>query len=168
MPTPLLDRCRPHSVAEFRAAALQRYADAEILYQHDHRTVALYLYGYTAEMLLKASWFAAFGFGPDDRIGLPDIQAAIKLAPSLGVLWPTPVSAHNIAAWGQSLFRLRSAIAGAGYHDPAIGAGVIDHSARVYELWRETLRYHRNVAYPYEVKAVRRAVEWLVANSLRL
>ncbi len=43
MPTPLLDRSRPHSVAEFRAAAPRRYADAEVLYQNDKRSTKIYL-----------------------------------------------------------------------------------------------------------------------------
>jgi hypothetical protein len=33
------------------------------------------------------------------------------------------------------------------------------------ELWSETLRYHKNVAYLYEMRQVREAAEWLLLNS---
>jgi hypothetical protein len=54
MPMMLLDRCRPHSVAEFLQAAMVRFRDARTL-SMNHRTGAIYLCGYSAEMILKAA-----------------------------------------------------------------------------------------------------------------
>jgi hypothetical protein len=162
MPTPLLDRLLPHSITEFRAAAFERFADAEALLQQDHRTAAVYLYGYAAEMVLKARWFTAFGYDPGQRIALADVRAAINLSPSIGFTWPVPISAHDIGAWGQSLFRLRARLPSRAYTDPAVGTALLAFSAQVYRSWRETLRYHKNVAYAHEVRSVRRAVAWLV------
>jgi hypothetical protein len=164
MPTPLLYRCRPHSVAEFRAAALQRYADAEALFRQVHRTGSVYLFGYAAEMIVKAAWFAAFGFHADQTITKADILTAVKLAPAMGVTPPLS-NAHDIRGWGQSLFQLRASLPGAEYLDASIGTGLLTHSAQVYAVWRETLRYHKNTAYPHEVRGIRTAVEWLVTHS---
>ncbi len=36
---------------------------------------------------------------------------------------------------------------------------------RIGQLWSETLRYHKNIAYPHEVRQVREAVAWLLVNS---
>jgi len=33
------------------------------------------------------------------------------------------------------------------------------------QLWSEALRYHKNVAYVYEMNQVREAAEWLLVNS---
>ena len=45
---------------------------------------------------------------------------------------------------------------------PMHGYGV---GQRIGQLWRETLRYHKNRAYLYEVRQVREATEWLLVNS---
>ena len=51
MPKPLLSRLQPDSIAEFRAAARQRFLDGEVAAANDRRTVAVYLWGYAAEMI---------------------------------------------------------------------------------------------------------------------
>ncbi|HYH68906.1 MAG TPA: hypothetical protein VD866_29705 [Urbifossiella sp.] len=166
MPTPLLDRCRPHSVAEFRAAALQRYADGLLLAAAGRRTAAIYLWGYVAEMLLKAGVFALLDGATAKTIPLKDITDAKLLAADLGFKWAG--NAHNLVGWAELLVRLRSDLPGGAYPNPAFGAGVIARAARVYGLWRETLRYHKNVASAAEAHVVRAAVEWLVATRNRL
>ena len=57
------------------------------------------------------------------------------------------------------------ALAGATAYDPAFAADVQRCGQRVWQLWRETLRYHKNRAYLYEVRQVREAAEWLLVNS---
>jgi hypothetical protein len=39
---------------------------------------------------------------------------------------------------------------------------------QIGRLWRESLRYHGNIAYTREMTQVREATEWLVANADRL
>src|SRR5437588_276642 len=51
MPRRLLERCQPDSIREFRAAGRQRFDDALALAAAGHRTGAIYLWGYTAEMI---------------------------------------------------------------------------------------------------------------------
>jgi hypothetical protein len=84
MPQLLLDRCQPDSIREFRAAALQRANDAQALLARERRTAAIYLWGYAAEMMLKASYFAVIGFADDQQITIPDLLAAFSPLSSSG------------------------------------------------------------------------------------
>jgi hypothetical protein len=52
--------------------------------------------------------------------------------------------------------------------DPAFGSQVSAEANTLYGLWRETLRYHKNVAYPHEVARARAAAEWLLTHSSKL
>jgi hypothetical protein len=61
MPRPLRQRWQPDSIAEFLLAARQRYDDGLTLASHGRRTGAIYVWGYAAEMLLKASFFRLIG-----------------------------------------------------------------------------------------------------------
>ena len=63
MPRRLLERCDPDSIREFRAAARQRFDDALAMADQGRRTGAVYLWGYTSEMLLKAAYFSFGGLG---------------------------------------------------------------------------------------------------------
>ena len=50
-------------------------------------------------------------------------------------------------------------------YGPGFAAQVQGCGQRIGQLWRETLRYHKNRACLYEVRQVREAAEWLLANS---
>lgn len=166
MPKPLLDRCNPDSVAEFRAAARERYADGNALADAGRRTGAIYSWGYSVEMLLKAAVFEILASSPGDEIQITDIKAAMKVAADLGYVWTG--NAHNLVGWAELLVRVRSDLPGCAYPNPAFGAGVIARTTRVYALWRETLRYHKNVAAVRELETVRAGVAWLMTNRNRL
>ena len=58
MPRGLRARCQPDSIREFRAAARQRFQDGLTAAAGERRTAAIYLWGYAAEMTLKAAYFA--------------------------------------------------------------------------------------------------------------
>jgi hypothetical protein len=68
MPRRLPDRLQPDSIAGFRAAARQRSLDAIALQAAGRRTAAVYLWGYVAEMILKAAFFEVSGFAEDQPI----------------------------------------------------------------------------------------------------
>ena len=82
MPRKLLNRCAPDSIREFRAAARQRFEDGRALAMADRRTTAIYLWGYSAEMTLKAAYFAVIRFAETRTITLPDLRAAAKPLPA--------------------------------------------------------------------------------------
>src|SRR5438132_12581385 len=66
MPTRLIQRCQPESIREFRASAGQRYDDGLALAGTGNRTAAIYLWGYVAEMILKAAYFSLLGLAEHD------------------------------------------------------------------------------------------------------
>jgi hypothetical protein len=166
MPRRLLDRCQPDSIREFRASARQRFDDALSLAAAGRRTGAIYLWGYSAEMTLKAAYFALLGL-PETAVltWAGRIQPAIHRGrQTLGIAWPYPGQGHNVRAWAELLVAER-ALAPATAYAPPFALDVQRRGQRVGQLWRETLRYHKNFAYGYEVRQVREAAEWLLVNS---
>jgi hypothetical protein len=167
MPRRLIDRCQPDSIREFRASARQRYNDGLALAVAGNRTAAIYLWGYASEMILKAAYFSLIGVAEEEVLTVPGhIQPAIDRgqAAPLYIAWPRPGAGHNVRAWAELLVGVRALAANTAYvADFALqvqGCG-----QRIGRLWRETLRYHKNRAYAFEVRQVREAVEWLLIHA---
>lgn len=117
---------------------------------------AIYLWGYVAEMTVKAAYFAVVGFADTQHITLPDLHAARLSAPHFGV---APFgNLHDIRAWAELLVATRASLPGHGYAIPGFGNTVVSVARRVHGLWRETLRYQKNVAYEYELSQVQTAL----------
>jgi hypothetical protein len=60
---------------------------------------------------------------------------------------------------------LRASTPGLAYGDPAFGSQVPAKAQSLYGLWRETIRYHKNIAYIHEIAKAREAAEWLLIRS---
>lgn len=166
MPKRLLQRCEPDSVGEFRAAARQRFQDGLTLATKSRRTAAIYLWGYAAEMTLKAAFFGAIGFPVLQPLTAADLIGAKSKALGLGIIWAGNL--HDLRAWAELLVTTRAATPGLAYPVPGFGNEVVNHGRALQRLWSEVLRYHKNVAYLYEVDQVREAAEWLLVNSASL
>ena len=114
-------------------------------------------------MTLKAAYFTLIGLGESAPITVgAHIRPAIARGQSLHVPWPG--AGHNVQAWSGLLVAERAATAGMAY-TPELGQEVQANGQRLGQLWRETLRYHKNIAYQYEVRQVRQAAEWFLVNS---
>jgi hypothetical protein len=72
-----------------------------------------------------------------------------------------------VSGWAELLVAERAATLGAAYL-PLFARDVQSCGQRIGQLWSETLRYHKNVAYLHELTQVREAAEWLLAHSDRL
>ena len=167
MPRRLIDRCQVDSIREFRLAARQRFDDALALAAAGQRTGAIYLWGYTAEMTLKAAYFSLIGMAETATITWPDhLRPAIARGRTLGIAWPRGGEGHNLRAWAEFLVAER-AFRGTAYTVP-FGREVQRRGQRFEHLWRETLRYRKNYAYLYEVSEVREAAEWLLVHLAHL
>jgi hypothetical protein len=166
MPKRLLDRCRPDTIREFREAARQRFEDGSALALGGRRTGAIYLWGYTAEMTLKAAYFDVIGFPATQVITMADLHGARANAPHLGFTWIGNL--HNLESWTKLLVATRGSMLGLAYPDPRFGNEVIKRGQDLQQLWSEYLRYHKNVAYPYEVRQVRDGAAWLLFHSSNL
>ncbi len=166
MPKTLLERCRVDCISEFRTAARQRFDDALALSAAGRRTGAIYLWGYTAEMILKAAYFSFLGLTETDPISWnKDLKAAIDRGRSMfRIAWPREGAGHNVRAWAELLVAERASTAPAAYAG-SWGRDVQKQGQRIYEVWRETLRYHKNFACLYEMRQARQAAEWFWVNS---
>jgi hypothetical protein len=131
-----------------------------------HRVAAIYLWGYAAEMTLKASYFALVGFADSQPITMADLRMAQRSAPMQGV--STLTTLHDLHGWTDLLLATRASLPGKAYARPRFGNRVMKAGHRIHRLWREWLRYHKNTAYEYELGQVRMAAQWLLANSLDL
>jgi hypothetical protein len=164
VPRRLLNRWQPECIREFRAAAQQRYNDGLALVGQRRRTGAIYLWGYSAEMALKAAYFSITLADTDPITWHGHIRPAITRGQNVHTItWPNNGAGHNVRAWAELLVAERATIVGRAYlADDA--RQIQAQGQRIGLLWNETLRYHKNVAYPYEVTQVRLSAEWLLAN----
>lgn len=169
MPKRLPNRFQPDCIAEFRAAALQRSLDAIALEAAGRRSGAIYLWGYVAEMILKAAYFdvnrsRVDRFPVSQPIEMSDLRTA--LATHAGVA--NPRNLHHLALWDDALVNRRAGTPVLNYADPAFGNLVRAKAQKLYGLWSVELRYHRNIAYPHEITQAREAAEWLLIRSSEL
>ena len=129
-----------------------------------HRTGAIYLWGYAAEMTLKAAYFALLGRAEIAILTWAgDILPAINDGRGLGIVWPVPGQGHNVRAWAELLVVYRAAMPGMAY-PLRFGQEVQSAGQSIGQLWSESLRYHNNMAYVYEMNQVLEAAEWLLLN----
>lgn len=165
MPRRLPDRWQAECIREFRASARQRFDDAFALAAAGRRTGAIYLWGYCAEMILKAAYFSVLGVGESDLITLTAhlFPAIDRGRTTFHIAWPRPGQGHNILAWAELLIAERVSLA---LDYPAPFAEQVQRQGqRIGRLWSETLRYHKNVAYLHEVTQVRESAEWFLGNA---
>lgn len=165
MPRRLIDRCQTDSIREFRASARQRYEDGLALAASGRRTGAIYLWGYAAEMIFKAAYFALTGLADTAAI-----TWAGNLSPAVnrgrvvfGIAWPNAGAGHNVRAWAELLVAERALTPMA--YAPSFGLEVQRCGQRIGQLWKESLRYHKNVAYLHEVRHIHETTEWLLVNA---
>jgi hypothetical protein len=151
-----------HTVRDLRAAAGLRYREARRLALAGDRLMAIYLWGYAAEMLLKAAYFRLRGWLPTQPVTLADIKAARTHAIQiLNLAWPQP-NLHDLPRWRELLVeeRKRLQVPYAGGFGRSLSARV----TRIYLNWREHLRYRTNRPYRGEVASTFQAVTWLLGQ----
>src|SRR5438128_990093 len=152
---------RPHSVTSFRLAASARYQEAYVLATHEHRLAAIYLWGYCAEMLLKAAYFRLQGWHLDQPISLSDLQQA-KYYSTHALLFAWPGNLHYLPGWKNLLAEERRR-QGKRY-SRSFERSLHAHVKRLALHWSEALRYYEVQPFQGEVNTCRQAVEWLIGQ----
>jgi len=149
MPKFLLQRCGDDSIRSFRSAASLRFADGVEAARAERRTAAIYLWAYVAEMLIKSAYFKAIGFRETQVIRFVDLNDARNRAilSPYHITWPGVGKFHNVRAWCDYLVAYRSRPPGIPYADPGFGGEIKRRGLQIEPIWRETLRYHGNLAY---------------------
>lgn len=165
MPRRLIDRCQPDSIREFRLAARQRFNDGLALAGAGQRTGAIYMWGYAAEMTVKAAYFSIIGIASTATVTWGGhLQPAIMRGRQMNIAWPQQGAGHNIRAWIELLIAVRAHSVVTQYAPP-FDMQLQRRGQRLEYLWRETLRYRKNYAYEFEMRQAREAAEWLLANA---
>jgi hypothetical protein len=165
MPKLLVQRIKGDSINQFHEAAIIRDKDAERLLIGGNLSGAVYLWGYVAEMTLKAAWFKLIGFPDSQIISRKDLEAARKFATQSNISWPS--NFHALDSWANLIIYYRIS-QGKIYSEPSFSNRVLANSARVYARWRETLRYKKNIPYLSEALIVGDSARWLLNNSKSL
>jgi len=141
-----------------------RYDDGLSLAVQGRRTGAIYMWGYCAEMSLKAAYFSLTLSDTDPIAWTSHLRPAIDRGRNTHMItWPRGGDGHNVRAWAELLVAERAATPGRAL-TPAISQEIQACGQRIGELWNESLRYHNNLAYQHEVTKVRLAAEWLLVN----
>jgi hypothetical protein len=166
LPKLFVERFTEDTIEQFRVAAKMRYDEGWKLALSGHRTAAIYLWGYAAEVTLKTAWFSLIGFPERKGITRNDLRGAVSIATSYGIPWPGGAF-HNLFAWAQLLARHRISL-GRRYPGARFENDMLARSQRIHDRWRETMRYKKNVVYAHETQAVADSTNWLLANRDRL
>jgi len=158
------------SISGFRLAARDRFEDAIELASADHRTGAIYLWGYAAEMTLKAAYFSLIGFDDSKPIERnPDLKDAIsrasKVIQGLSNAMPDEERGHNVRAWAEMLVETRANDSTKTPYAARFGREIQKYGQRIEQLWRVTLRYRHVDAYFCEVLQMHQAVRWFLDHS---
>lgn len=96
----LADQFGPDTIRKFMNAAPLRFEEAEALMREEHHLAAIYLFGYSAEMLIKAAYFRAQRLGSTIEIG-PETRHRIEVRARMdGLMSSEPmISSVGLAYW---------------------------------------------------------------------
>lgn len=127
------------SVSEFEAASVERLRDAHVLHKRSRDLAAVYFYGYSVEMRVKAAYFRSAGFTAVTPITKADRDHATALFATLGL--PSRPGQHDISGWTNLAVAARVTTPAA--YPISFGTEMVNRATEVYLIWRETLRYGR-------------------------
>jgi hypothetical protein len=162
MPLVLRANKKPHSIRNFRAAALARFAEGRLLAAQQHRLASIYLMGYAAEMLLKAAYFRLAGYSLSQPITVQEMYAAKDYAvKTLKCPWAGN-NLHDLRGWQMLLMEDRKA-KGVPY-SPSFSRDLNANVTRLALNWVEALRYHPMRPYRGELRRCLDGVTWLLTQ----
>lgn len=171
---PLPIRVGPDTPAKLEAAAARRYAEARRLALDGERLGALYLYGYSIEMRLKAAYYQLAGVPRHWDIEQPrpgSTQSPRKIAQlAIQVQLPPPPAkqplGHYLPGWARLVIDTRVGHA-LGPLAAALANDLWNQVQTAARSWKESLRYHANKPYDEELDEVVAAARWFQLNYRR-
>ena len=164
MPLTLAIRIGFDTLGKLEQAARRRYAEARLLVSHEPLG-AIYLFGYTVEMRLKAAYFRTVGLAPASDLAPFRKVAERNIRTLLGI---TGTVGHNLYGWANLLETTRATTPGATALSSRLAKEMYKHVQNIDACWKEVLRYRANKPYDDELKAVRFGASWFKVNSRRL
>lgn len=149
------------SVQEMELAAGQRFAEAQVLLAEGRWAAAIYLAGYSAEMLLKCAFCYSRGASPAALVQ-PFFGPARHLLRRRGASAIDHESYHSLLFWCASLRAARN------YHskplDPLIENRLCQCTRRLYQQWWVEMRYRQDRSDANSANRVFADITWLREN----
>ncbi len=164
MPLTLATRIGPDTLGKLERAARRRFAEARRLVA-DEPLGAIYLFGYTIEMRLKAAYFRMVGLVSASILASSRGLAEARIRTLLGVKGAV---GHNLYGWAKLLEDARATTPGASALPSGLASEMYAHVQNIEACWTEVLRYRANRPYTEEMKAVYAGANWFKINSRRL
>ena len=165
-------------IATFERAASRNFKDAERLQSGNRQLGAIYLYGYSVEMLVKSAYFRmAFAAALPPRspattkIDRVERRTAVEETDAQGNRLVPNVGPHDIKGWASLLVQKRALLAAGNQavdYVPALATEVQNRADRVYSHWKEYMRYRSVNVRPGELAAVRDDARWFRRNYQHL
>lgn len=163
MPKSLLARCgRTDTIGSFRRAVWRRYADGLLAFEsgdRDRRTAAVYLWGYSVEMTVKAAVFRAKGHSDTQPMAIAwkVVNQLTAQASGVGL-----TDLHAVNEWAALLVAGRAVWPTTTPLSLAVATDVRRRADEVAALWHPVMRYHGNVAYRHELARMRDHATWFI------
>jgi hypothetical protein len=164
MPLTLATRIGPDTLGKLEQAATRRYAEASRLVDREPLG-AIYLFGYTAEMRLKAAYYRTVGLVPASPLAPIRTLAEAQIRTRRGIRGAV---GHNLYGWAELLEFTRATTPGATPLPIGLAGQMYLHVQNMEACWTEVLRYRANKPYNEEIEAVRVAARWFRVNARRL
>jgi hypothetical protein len=164
MPLTLATRILPDTLGKLEKAATRRYAEAALLVA-DEPLGAIYLFGYTVEMRLKAAYFRTIGLISTSPLDNPRKAAENKIRLFPGLKGPP---GHWLYGWARLLEQTRATTHGVLPLPAGLVHSMYTHVQNIETCWTITLRYHANKPYNVELTTVQSSASWFRANGFRL
>ena len=164
MPLTLASRIGPDTLGKLEQAARRRYAEARRLVA-DEPLGAIYLFGYTVEMRLKAAYYRTVGLVPASLLLPARNIAEARIRALLGIRGAV---GHNLYGWAKLLETARATTPGTTALAGKLARAMYLHLQNVEACWTEVLRYRANTPYHDEMDAVRSGASWFKVNGRRL
>jgi hypothetical protein len=173
MPLPLssrLGQIDDDFVSTFEAAASRNFIDATALRRSKRSMAAIYLYGYSVEMRVKAAYFRMVFAAHQPplppgatRIDVAMRRAATQERDSQGNFLVSSIGPHSISGRAALLKLKRALLASANQavaYTPALATEVRNRADRVYDHWKEYMRYRAIAVRAGELATVRGDADW--------
>ncbi len=147
----------PETVQEFDLASAQKYREGAALIAAGHPGSGIYLLGYSAEMLLKNSYFRFTGASAVDRI-----QPRLAPALAVGRLYIPAISHesyHSLQFWATLLREVRRR-----QRRPLMALVDASFTARTRRLYQTAwigMRYRQDQATAQEARNAQSDAAWL-------
>jgi len=150
------------SISRFESAAPRRLAEAIHLLEGGKTLAAIYLFGYVAEMCMKAARYRLLGFQTSDEI----TTGMRRMIAGEDAGLPLNNFPHDLEDEAVRLIYIRKKYA-VGFGSQ-MRADIQYHAIKLNSQWRPALRYRSTVPLPVEISSVRESAVWFEENYPKL